>query len=241
MFEVIGDKFYATSKAYIVEEPRDIPREMASEFDWEPSNQSFIWVVGRYVQANNLNKNGHFWSFDDLKAGENSITHTPVNALHDWDRPIGTVVQTKMVQREVKPEASETFPEIQALSVIWGANFPEMGQLIKKAHADGELFYSMECVAESKQCLQCERVFPFHASAAETCEHLGADANSPRRFINPTFLGAALIFPPDKPAWPDAEITEVAALLTRQYANRENDPIAQWETTMASVIHSYGT
>lgn len=239
MFELIGDKFYATSRAYIVEEPRDIPREMASEFKWEPTNQSFLWVAGRYVQANNLNKNGHFWSFDDLKSGEDSIRHTPVNALHEWNQPIGTVVQTKMVQREASADGP-AYPEIQALSVVWGANFPELAQLIRKAHSDKELFYSMECVSESKQCLTCERVFPYAASAMETCEHLAADATAPRRFINPTFLGAALIFPPESPAWPDAEITEVARLLTRQYANRENDDAARWESIMAKVVESFG-
>lgn len=240
MFEVIGDKFYATSRAYIVEEPRDIPREMAADFDWEPTNQSFIWVAGRYVQANNTNKNGHFWTFDDLAAGEASVKHTPVNALHEWDKPIGTVVQTKMIEREAASDGQK-YPEIQALSVVWGGNFPELANLIKKSHSDGDLFYSMECVAEEKQCLSCERVFPFAATAMDTCEHLSADTQAPRRFINPTFLGAALIFPPEKPAWPDAEITEVARLLTRQYANRENDGAARWESMMASVVHSYGS
>ncbi len=236
MFEVIGDKFYATAQAYIVAEPQDIPREMAADFDWKPTNTSFIWIAGRYVQANNLNNNGHFWSFDDLKAGEDSILHTPVNALHNWESPIGTVVQTKMVQREASSE-SEAFPEIQALSVVWGANFPEIAHLIKTAHADESLFYSMECISESKQCLNCERTFPFAATAAETCEHLGADPNAPRRFINPTFLGAALIFPPDKPAWRDATITEVAKELTRQYATRDHDPVTQWEAAMNAVVH----
>lgn len=240
MFEVIGDKFYATARAYIVHEPEELPREMASEFTMDTSNQSFIWIAGRYVQADNLNKNGHYWSFDDLKTGERSIRHTPVNALHEFDRPIGTVVETKMVMRE-GASGQPSFPEIQALSVVWGANFPQMAQLIKKAHSDKELFYSMECVSESKQCLSCEKIFPYAASAMETCEHLATDKNAPRRFINPTFLGAALIFPPEKPAWPDAEITEVAKRLTRQYANRESDPVAHWESMMDAVIHSYGT
>ncbi len=234
MFEVIGDKFYATARAQIVSGPQDLPREMASEFTMDRTNPSFIWIAGRYVQADNLNKNGHFWSFDDLKAGEKSITHTPVNALHEWDKPIGTIVQTKMVQREAADDGL-AFPEIQALSVVWGANFPEVAQLIKKAHADKELFYSMECVAESKQCLQCEQVFDYATAALDTCEHMAAEANAPRRFINPTFLGGALIFPPDKPAWPEAEITEVARLLTREYANRD-DEVSRWEAAMDAVI-----
>ncbi len=234
MLQLIGDKFYATSQAYIVEEPQDLPREMAAEFKLDRNNGSFIWIAGRYVQANNANKNGHYWSFEDLKQGEASIRYTPVNALHEWDKPIGTVVQTKIVQRE-GASASPAEPEIQALSVVWGANFPEAAAEIRDAHKQGTLFYSMECVAESKQCLTCERTFGFFAQGAEVCEHLGANPNAPRRFINPTFVGAALIFPPERPAWPDAEITEVANRLTAEYANRDSES-AQWESLMAHVM-----
>lgn len=235
MFEVIGDKFYATAQAYIVEEPQDLPREMAADFKMDRSNDSFIWVAGRYVQANNLNRNGHFWTFDDLKRGEASVRYTPVNALHEWDRPIGTVVQTKIVERE--SASDKTYPEIQALSVVWGANFPELAQEIRNSHKEGTLFYSMECVAEEKQCLTCERTFAFAASGAEVCEHLAADPKQPRRFINPTFVGAALIFPPERPAWKDAEITEVAAELTQEYAKRNSD-VAKWEGLMSHVMNS---
>lgn len=235
MFQVIGDKFYATAQAYIVEGPEDlVDREMASEFKMDRENRSFVWVAGRYVQANNPNKNGHFWTFDDLKKGEASIKHTPVNALHEWNKPIGTVVQTKIVDRQAASNA-ETYPEIQALSVVWGANFPEAAVEIKKAHKENSLFYSMECVAEATQCLTCERTFAFFAQGSEVCEHLATNPNQPRRFINPTFLGAALIFPPERPAWPDAEISEVASLLTQEYAAR-NSEAAKWEGLMSHVL-----
>lgn len=236
MFEIIGDKFYATSKAYIVEGPQDLPREMAAEFTIDRNNGSFLWVAGRYVQADKANKNGHFWTFEDLQKSEASVLHTPVNALHEWDRPIGTIVQTKMVQRDGE-NASVTSPEIQALSVVWAGSFPEAAAEIRKAHKEGTLFYSMECVAEQKQCLSCEEVFAYAAVAPDICDHLAADQNAPRRFINPTFLGAALIFPPEKPAWPEAEITDVASLLTNKYANRNNE-VAHWESLMAHVVAS---
>jgi hypothetical protein len=239
MFEVIGDKFYATARAEIVTGPQDLPREMAGEFKMETSNPSFIWIAGRYVQADKANKNGHYWSFDDIKAGEASIRHTPINALHEWTKPIGTIVQTKIVQRESAAGGLD-FPEVQALSVVWGANFPEMAQLIKKAHADKELFYSMECVAESKQCLTCEETYSYATAAADTCVHMASEPNAPRRLINPIFLGGALIFPPEKPAWPEAEITEVAKMLTRQYAHRD-DEVARWEAQMDALLQVSGT
>ena len=233
MLQQIGDRFYATSKAYIVDGPQDMPREMASDFKMDRANSTFLWIAGRYVQANNANRNGHYWTFDDLKSGEGSIVHTPVNALHEWDRPIGTVVQTKIVQREGASAGLE-HPEIQALSVVWAMNFPEAAAEIRESHKQGTLFYSMECVAESKQCLACEQIFPYAAAAADVCDHLAGDMKAPRRFINPTFLGAGLIFPPERPAWPDAEVTDVAKLV-EEYANRNSD-VARWESLMDRVM-----
>ena len=60
---------------------------------------------------------------------------------------------------------------------------------------------------------------------------------SPRRFINPIFMGGALIFPPERPAWPDADITEVAHELVRQYAVREGGEldVDEWQHLMDVV------
>lgn len=240
-----NDKLYLTAEAYIVERPDQLPRELASEYDRSELNSSFIWVAGRYVQANNVNRNGQYWTYDDLQRGEASIRYTPMNALHQYDRPIGTIVETKIVHREDRQNASDRLlPEIQALGVMWAANFPEMAKLVQQAHSEKQLWWSMECVAESKQCLTCDNVYPYRAQAHETCEHLAQSAVAPRRFINPTFLGGALIFPPEKPGWADADITEVAKRLTAEYALRDGgktiwasqaDP-EQWETMMNLLI-----
>jgi len=221
MLSFINDKIYATSVAYIVERPDQLPRELASHLP-EKNNRSFLWVAGRYVQAGQTNKNGHYWTLDDIAAGEASIRHTPLNVLHRWQEPVGTFVETKIVNRLASASDDEVvLPEIQALSVVWAANFPKVAEAVRQAHANKQLWYSMECVAEQKQCLTCNEVFPFRASAHEVCGHLAASSSAPRRFINPTFLGGALIFPPDRPAWPDADITEIAKNLTEQYANRK--------------------
>jgi hypothetical protein len=132
-------------------------------------------------------------------------------------------------------------PEIQALAVLWGANFPNVAKAARDAHEAEQLWFSMECVAEKKQCLECNEVFPFRAEAHETCKHL-AVAGAPRRFINPTFLGGALIFPPEKPAWSDADVTEVAHELTSQYANRDSErdvlSSGEWQRLMDIAMSS---
>ena len=234
--EQIGDKLYMTSRAYVVETASELPRELASEYDKDSLNESCVWIAGRYVQANNTNKNGHYWTYDDIQRGEQSIKYTPLNVLHRWDRPVGTFVETKIVQREDRIGGTDRLlPEIQALSILWGANFPEVARQVRDAHAAKRLWYSMECVAEAKQCLTCEEVYPFRASASEVCEHLATSKISPRRFINPTFLGGALVFPPASPAWSDADITEVAHRLVVEYASRMTD-VEEWEAKMAKTV-----
>lgn len=239
MIQEIDGKIYATAQAYVVEGPEQLPREMAAEFKREEMNPSFIWIAGRYVQANEQNRNGQYWTFDDIQKGERSIQYTPLNALHRYDRPVGVIVQTKIVQREAAGE-SRLLPEVQALSVMWGANFPELAALVRAAHASKKLWYSMECVAESRQCLTCEEIYPWAAASHEVCEHLGTNKSAPRRFINPTFLGGALIFPPESPGWADADISEVARKLTHEYAARSEPSVTveEWQKMMDLVISS---
>lgn len=239
----IDGKFYATARAYIIESPEDLPREMATEFNREDFNPSFLWIAGRFVQANKQNQNGHFWTLDDLEKGESTIRHTPMNVLHQYQRPVGTFVETKIVHRQGRADATdELLPEIQALGVLWAASFPKVAEATRQAHAAGTLWYSMECVAEAKQCLTCNEVFPFQAQGPDVCEHMALAADSPRRFINPVFLGGALVFPPAKPAWTDAEITEVARDLTSQFAHRDGDDsaIRSWELVMDQVLSLSG-
>lgn len=233
IIEQVGDKLFATTKAWIVESPEQVPREMASEMDRSKLNPSFVWIAGRYVQANQVNRNGQYWSFEDLKVGESSIVHTPLNALHRWERPIGTYVQTKIVERE--GASGQSFPEVQALAVLWGANFPEEAEMARAAHKAGALSFSMECVAESKQCLTCENSYEWLTEAAGLCEHLSSSAVAPRRFVNPTFLGGALIYPPEKPGWNDADVTEVAHRMMTEQASRPVETSA-WEEKMNLLL-----
>lgn len=241
----IGGKLYATAEAYIVSGPVDMPRELASEIDPKTMNESFLWVAGRYVQANKANKNGQYWTFDDLQKGERTIKYVPVNALHQWETAIGTIVQSKIVHREEKvaDESGDTskakdrlIPEIQVLGLVWSANYPDISDKIKESNEKKQLWWSMECVAESTQCLTCEQVFPYVTSAAETCLHMASSAVAPRRFINPTFLGGALIYPPEKPAWVDAE-AELARELA-SYASRIDEPFSahEWEQLMLQLV-----
>ncbi len=234
IIEQINDKIYMSARAFIVSNKEQLPRAMASEWEHQTMNESFLWIAGRYVQANVANKNNDFWSYDDIVHGQPSLRYTPLNVLHKWDRPVGTFVESKIVHRQNASDEDEVFPEIQALAVLWTANFPNVAQAAKDAHDAGRLWYSMECTAETTQCMACERTFSFRAASSELCEHL-SERTAARRWINPTFLGGALIFPPSSPGWKDADITEVHADLTRQYANRNAMSTEQWEAQMDAL------
>lgn len=238
ILQQINDKLYMSARAYIVSDPSQLPRAMASEWSEQKMNDSFLWIAGRYVQANKANKNNDFWSYDDIVVGEQTIKYTPLNVLHKWDRPVGTFVETKIVHRNAAEDGAEMLPEVQALAVLWTANFPNIARAAQEAHSVGRLWYSMECTAETTQCMACERTFSFRAAAGELCEHL-ANKTAARRWINPTFLGGALIFPPQSPGWEDAEITAVASELTREYANRKTGhevfSASEWEDAMETL------
>ena len=216
MFEK-NNKVYLNARAHIISDPSELPRELAFSLSGKRLNPQFVWISGRYVQGEKMNNNGQFWSTDDLKAGEYSIQYTPLNVLHEWQYPIGTFVETKLVHREAAAEG-ELLPEIQALSLIWAGNFPDVAEAARDAHGNGKLWYSMECTGDAKQCLTCNNTYEW--AAARFCAHLEESKTAPRRFVNPVFHGGALIFPPAKPGWTEADIEEVAKA-AREYADRE--------------------
>ena len=232
-----NDRIFTTAEAHIISAPSELPREIASALPAEKINESYLWIAGRFVQAGVPNKNGHFWTVEDLEHGNESIKYTPMNALHQWSRPVGTFVESKIVNRAVASE--DMHPEIQALGVVWAANFPAMASTVRQAYDDKELWFSMECVAEAKECLTCGETFSWGTPNELACDHLKASKTAPRRLINPTFVGGALIFPPDAPAWRDADITEVAKSLTIAYADStlldEDMQKDEWENLMTLV------
>jgi len=233
-------RVFATAEAKIVTAPSDLPHEIASALPTEKVNDSYLWIAGRFVQAGITNKNGHYWEIEDLEFGFKSIKHTPMNMLHQWARPVGTFVDSQIVRRASASDGE--IAEIQALGVVWAANFSAAASKIKDHHKNSELWFSMECVAEKKQCIECGETFDWAVANELACAHLQESKTAPRRLINPTFVGGALIFPPESPAWPDADIMEVAMKQTIEYADAQHADILaskftpdEWESIMGFV------
>lgn len=233
MYTELHGKSYFTTKAQIVSDPEQLEREYAFEMKGERLNPNFLWISGRYAQGEKANRNGQFWTTQDLKGGEYSIKYTPLNVLHEWDRPVGVFIETKLVHREAASDGEVLLPEIQALSALWSHLYPEVADAARTAHSQGKLWYSMECIGEAKQCMTCDKTFDWEAS--RFCDHLEGSVQAPRRLINPIFQGGALIFPPVRPGWADADIEEVAKA-TMQFAERSMNG----DLEVASIRHLMG-
>jgi hypothetical protein len=122
--------------------------------------------------------------------------------------------------------------------------YPHEAAVVEMASQLGQLAYSMECVSEQVQCVGphgCGESFPYNEFAAgKCCQHL-KERSSIRRLVNPTFLGGAVIVPPTKPGWAEANamvMRQAAAMAEDAYeqAGRPDIPATVWEQLMAGVV-----
>lgn len=232
-------RLYITGHASIVHPGRHETAAYFSADQVSGLNPNFVWVGGKFVEADRPNLNKAFWSTEDLQFGEATVRYTPMNILHKLDEPVGVFTEAKLV-----PAEGEDNAHIVALGALWAHRFPLEASLVQMANMNNQLFYSMECIAEKLHCKGgCEQEFDYYG---EWCEHL-EQRSSIRHLINPTFTGGALIVPPSKPAWPNADV-EVLASLTKEYADHfadTADAVAavddslnpnQWRDLMSQVI-----
>ena len=185
--------------------------EVASQFRPKP-NPHFAYLHGRFVEADNPNRNGAFWTTQDLELAQATVTNGPLNWLHDERHIIGTLMDSRMAYREA---ADDVNTHIEAVSAIWKFIYPRETEVIEKASMSNTLWYSMECSAETVTCIDgpgrpgCGETFPYKTvmrEPAKVCQHV-REKSSIRRFNQPTFLGGAVIIPPVRPGWGSADAT----------------------------------
>lgn len=121
--EVLGDQGFLTevagrviltARADTLTEAGDLPPELAER--WEKAatgNPYMMWLQGRFVEAEKANRNGAFWSTDDLQFGEMSVRHGPLNWLHEDKTVIGTIADNALIH----PAASTTLPNVASMNV----------------------------------------------------------------------------------------------------------------------------
>lgn len=230
---------------------------------WGPPpnpNQHLLWMQGRFVGADQPNRNGALWSSGDLELGRATVAHGPLNWLHQDRHVIGTIADAQLVPARAHADTaaaatadddgSESLAQthIAALSAIWRWIYPDEASVVQMASDAGCLAYSMECIAEKVECAGqsgCGQSYTYKEYAqGNACNHL-RERSSIRRLVNPTFLGGAVIVPPARPGWADANASTLranAAMAEKAFeeAGRPDIPATTWEQMMAAV-HSFAT
>lgn len=191
------------------------------------ANEGFMYLRGRFVEADTANLNGAYWSTDDLQMGGATIAGGPLNWLHDETKIIGSLLQGELIHSA--RESADIGNHIVADAAVWKYLFPDEARTIERAATEGKLYYSMECVSREVACLDtpgrpgCGEHFSYgDYDAGKTCAHL-RERSSVRRFVDPIFLGGAVIVPPVMPGWDKADATiRQAAGLTMSATTTDN-------------------
>lgn len=239
------NSFFLTTPAILIDETKDVASNWAS--DHIKANPALKWVLGKYVEADNANSNGQYWTLDDLRISSPTINHSPMNIDHHQNEIVGTWVASELLY-PTDDKSNIINPYVEVLGVFWKAYFPEMLDQVQAAFDSGMLHISMECVGQSVTCTgtdaACGQTFDYAGSFSDTyCSHI-QNRESYRQINQPHFLGGALIVPPNKPGWKDASVNEIANLTTDEEADSlieqiaENAPDAsasEWEAMMWQI------
>lgn len=226
----------------LIASERDIASEWASKHI--VTNPHLRWIVGKYVEADKANSNGQLWTLDDLRMAKPSISYAPMNLLHRENDIVGTYVGSELVY----PTDEATNPFIETVGAFWKYYFPEELEVIEAAHSMGALSSSMECISDSVTCVgpeSCGETFSYRGpNHASYCEHI-REHRSHRQLNQPHFLAGALIFPPERPGWKGAMVSDISKSVGDEELHRVYTSIAadfshltpkEWEAQMFALV-----
>jgi hypothetical protein len=237
---------YLGAQAFLIEEGR----ELAWAERHVVRNPALKYVLGRFVEADQANQNGHIFDRKELEVAHTSIPNSPLNLLHQPRYIVGNFVAAEMLYPTGEKAASEnpSNPYIEALASFWRYYFPDEFTAVERAHQEGSLFFSMECVPKTVNCAAvCGQTYQYDGRQSPTyCDHLN-QAGAKKRLGEPHFTGGALIMPPAKPGWNHADVTQLSGLMARYAKEAEvaHDQISQefghldasrWEAMVAQLM-----
>jgi 2'-5' RNA ligase len=212
-----------------------------------------LWMHGRFVGAETPNRNGALWSAGDLQMAKGSVVNGPLNWLHDARHVIGTLAKADFIDGSsqsprVDAASGEPVkaidPHITATAAIWRWIYPDEAYVVQQASDQEMLWYSMECISKEVSCVGptgCGNTTSYtDYMAGAACDHVRQRA-SVRRFIDPVFLGGAVIVPPTRPGWAEADarvMSSANALAEAAFdqAGRPDVSASDWEQLMSQVI-----
>lgn len=244
-----GDSAYLIGRAHTVTQDDGIPQELAKNIsaDWAISKSSpFVtWIAGDFVEADKPNSNTQYWTAGDLEVAEYTIQYAPLNMVHKFRTPVGFFAETRQVKmnRPLKAVGTEGAAEatgsmkIQALSGMWSHIFPFESAQVEAANDEGLLFYSMECRGSHLKCAGengCGETFKYDDVSAQ-CKHL-TERSSIRHIVNPVFRGGALIVPPVRPGWKNANASIVNEAVLQEAAAYAEQNEQQYKTLLADGV-----
>lgn len=253
-----GDRLIFTNRARVVRAQDEVSADLAAavpSWDVERASPYVKWITGSYVEADNPNSNGQFWTRGDLELAEYTIRYSPLNMVHNVRRPVGFFASTKTV--EFQRDQAGKGMRVEALAGLWAHVFPFESALVDQADEQQLLFFSMECVGSHLICggpQGCGQQYAY-SDVENQCAHL-KERSSVRHIVNPIFRGGALIIPPVKPGWKDAHANvyqqavldaayEYAEQTESAYASVQAEGAAltpaAWEALMAAIIQTSGT
>ena len=215
-----------------------------------------LHLSGRLVEAEKANANGAFWSYGDLEFGLPTVAYGPLNWLHQERKVVGVLTQAQMIRpaekvgdgvigREAARDivsAGTINPHIRADAQMWKWLYPAEAREVERAAMDRQLWYSMECISRKMECVGengCGAIVDYRErSGANACSHL-RERSSHRRLVDPIFQGAAIIVPPVRPGWADADLAvtrQAAAMVEDNQMDLPNLDTAQAEAMVAQVL-----
>lgn len=214
------------------------------------ANEHMLWIQGRLVGGETPNRNGALWTAGDLEMGQPTVAHGPLNWLHEARHVIGSIADSRFMPATASSNqlAAETVdPHIIAAAGIWNWLYPDEAMVVQQASDLGQLWYSMECISKDVECPVdrggCGHTIDYFTFARDepgTCEHMQQRSNA-LRFAEPTFLGAAVIVPPTRPGWADADasvMAEAASLSEKAYeqTGKPDMSASVFEQMVAQVV-----
>lgn len=248
-FSFVGrNSIYLGARATLLEDSRETASQWAA--DKITINPAHSWVLGKFVEADRANNNNQYFAMDGLEFGKPTIDHAPMNINHSARNIVGAFVASELVFPTGEEQASDEHPYIESLGVFWRYYFQDEYKSVSKANAEGSLFYSMECVPEYVSTVGGEDDSVQYAYQGRQSPSYPQELNSrevPMKLGNPHFVGGALIIPPVKPGWSNANTSVVAGYMKDCWkeaelayqsiatAFPEEDP-AKWEEIMRELI-----
>jgi len=238
------DRFYFGARAVLLENDRETASEWATKHI--VSNPAHAWVLGRFVESDKANNNNQYFALDDLRIYKPTIANAPLNINHSARNIVGAFVASDLIY----PDTEDLNPYIESLGVVWRYYFPEEYQMIQRANAEASLYYSMECVPRAIASVggsDDSAEYPYEGRTSPNYPDELNERSVAMRLIDPHFVGGALIIPPVKPGWSNAEVKQVAKFMDDRWREaelaydfvKENSPDLdpqKWEELMGELI-----